>query len=197
VQHEASLAYWYRLDRSRPGLLEQETDTNWSVAGPSGAPVGAARFTTSGILQAATYWLSDTGGAPVVGYAEKDRVLLGPDGTPVGALQEPTVWWVQQAVGKYQVRLAHDPHRFDGAWMWDPDDRVVATLGQTRTEGVGAYLQLDRPADLPEPLATATLVLPFVAHLVMLRASQQDVHRRFRREDRGLQHFGGEQTDLL
>jgi len=197
VKTETSLAFWYRLDRPRPGLIEQETDTNWSVAGPTGTPVGAARFTTSGMLQAATYWLSDTGGTPLVGYAEKDQVLLGPDGTPVGALQDPTVWWAQQGVGKFQVRLANDPHRFDGAWMWDTSDRVVATLGQTRTEGVGAYLQLDRPADLPEPLATATLVLPFVAHVVLLRATQQDVRRRFRREDRGLQHFGGEQSDLL
>ena len=197
MKTEPSLAYWYRLDGPNPGIFEQQTDANWSVAGPTGAPVGAARFTTSGLLQAATYWLSDTTGTPVVGYAEKDEVLIGPDGQPVGALQGSTLWWAQQAIGKYQVRLADDPHRFDGAWMWDTSDRVVATLGQTRTEGVGAYLQLDRTADLAEPLATATLALPFVAHLVMLRATQRDVHRRFRQEDRGLQHFSGEQTDLL
>ena len=194
---ETSLAYWYRLDRPRQGLIQQETDADWSVAGPSGTPVGAARFTTSGMLQAATYWLSDAAGTPVVGYAEKDQVLIAPDGRGVGALRGSTVWWAQQAIGKYQVRLANDPHRFDGAWMWDTSDRVVATLGQTRAEGLGAYLQLDRTADLAEPLATATLALPFVAHLVMLRATQRDVHRRFRQEDRGLQHFSGEQTDLL
>jgi len=145
VKTETSLAYWYRLDGPNPGIFEQQTDANWSVAGPTGAPVGAARFTTSGLLQAATYWLSDTTGTPVVGYAEKDQVLLGPDGQPVGALQGSTLWWAQQAIGQYQVRLANDPHRFDGAWMWDTSDRVVATLGQTRTEGVGAYLQLVTP----------------------------------------------------
>jgi hypothetical protein len=115
----------------------------------------------------------------------------------VGSLREPEIWWGQEAVGKFLVRLARDPHRFDGAWMWNRADEVVATVTQTRTEGVGAYLQLERPADLPEPLATATLTLPFEVHRHLLRATQQDIHRRFRREDRGLSHFGGEKSDLL
>lgn len=197
MRDRPSLAFWYRLDRPRAGLLLQETDSTWSVADNTGQPVGSVRFTQTGMLQKATYWLSEAGGAPVVGYAEDGQVLLGPDGQPVGALREPTVWWGQEAVGKYQVRLDRDPHRFGGAWLWDAADRLVATLGQTRTEGVGAYLQLDRPEPLPEPLATASFVLPFVAHLEMVRATQQDIQRRFRRSDRGLQHFGGEQTDLL
>ena len=46
-------------------------------------------------------------------------------------------------------------------------------------------------------LATATLVLPLIVLRILLRGTQQDTHRRFRREDRGLRHFGGEQTDLL
>lgn len=191
------LAYWYRLDRPRAGLLLQETDAHWSVADQSGSPVGAVNFATSGLLQAATYWLSDTAGTPLVGYAEKDGQLLGPDGAPVGGLQEPTIWVGQEAAGKYQVHLDRHPHRFGGAWMWDTADEVVASLGQTRTEGVGAYLQLDRPADLPEPLATVTLVLPFLAHLAMLRATQQDIHRRSRRREQGRSPASQEQSDLL
>jgi len=194
---QSALAYWYRIDGAQSGIILKETDPAWSVAGPDGAPVGAVNFTTSGLLQAATYLLSDAGGLPVVGYAEKDQQLLGADGTPVGTVADPDLWWGQERVGKYQVRLDRDPHRFGGAWMWDAGDNPVAGLTQTRTEGVGAYLQLDRSEGLPEPLATVTLVLPFLAHLAMLRATQQDIHRRFRREDRGLQHFGGEQTDLL
>jgi hypothetical protein len=192
-----ALAYWYRLDKPHAGIIVHETDMNWSVADATGTAVGSVRFVQTGMLQKATYWLSDAAGTPVVGYVEGDDVLLGPDGQPIGGLREPTVWWGQEAVGKYQVRLDRDPHRFGGAWMWDAADQVVATLGQTRTEGVGAYLQLDRPEPLTGPMATASLVLPFLAHLLMHRETQRDIHRRFRREDRGLRHFGGEQTDLL
>lgn len=197
LQDAPSLAYWYRLDRPRAGLLLQETDTDWSVADSTGTPVGAARFTTKGILQKATYWLSDTAGTPVIGYAEDDRLLLGPDGQPVGSLYEPTLLWGQEPIGKYQVRLDRNPHRFGGAWVWDGADQVVASLGQTRTEGVGAYLQLDRPAPLPEPLATVSLVLPFVAHLAMVRATQEDIRRRDRHRDAGRSPATMEQSDLL
>lgn len=192
-----SLAYWYRLDRPRAGIVAQETDTDWSVADATGTPVGAARFATKGVLQKATYWLSNTAGGPVVGWAEDDRLLLGPDGAPVGSLYEPTVLWGQAPIGKYQIRLDRDPHRFGGAWMWDAADRVVASLGQTRTEGVGAYLQLDRTLPLPEPLATASLVLPFVAHLTMLRATQEDIRRRSRHREAGRSPATMEQSDLL
>ncbi len=143
----------------------------------------------------------------MVGFAEPAKFLdalstnslpiLGVDGNPIGAMAQPFVVWGEEQVGKVLVQETRDPHAFGGAWIWNLADEVVATVTQTRTEGVGAYFQLDRPEPLPEPLATATLALPLLVHRILLRATQQDVHRRFRREDRGLQHFGGEKTDLL
>ncbi|HYF46131.1 MAG TPA: hypothetical protein VD926_07970, partial [Acidimicrobiales bacterium] len=72
---------------------------------------------------------------------------------------------------------------------------VVAGVSQTRSEA-GAYLQLDRPAGLAEPLATATLALPLLVHRTLLRKTEQDIHRRGRRREMGRPGWG-EESDLL
>jgi hypothetical protein len=121
--------------------------------------------------------------------------ILGLDGQPVGAFAEPYVQWQGQPVGKFLVQETHEPHTFSGAWIWDADDQVVATVTQTRGES-GAYFQLDRPEGLAEPLATATLALPLLVHRQLLRATEQDIHRRGRRRE--LDRPGwGEVSDLL
>jgi hypothetical protein len=205
VKDRTALAYWYRLAGVQTGWVQHETDATWSVADQTGQPVGSVSFSRSGMLQQATYWLVDAAGAPVVGFAEPHSVkealsanslpILGVDGQPVGAFAEPHVVWGQEAVGKFLVEETREPHTFSGAWIWDTADQVVATVTQTRNDA-GAYFQLDRPEGLPEPLATATLALPLLVHRTLLRGTEQDIHRRGRRQDMGRPGWG-EVSDLL
>lgn len=205
MKDRTALAYWYRLTGVQTGWIQQETDSQWSVADQTGQAVGTVRFGRSGMLQQATYWLLDPAGAAVVGFAEPHSVkealsadslpILGLDGQPIGAFAEPWVQWQGQAVGKFLVQENREPHTFGGAWLWDTDDQVIATVTQTRNEA-GAYFQLDRPEGLAEPLATATLALPLLVHRQLLRATERDIHRRDRRHDMG-RHGWGEVSDLL
>jgi len=205
VKDQTSLAFWYRLAGVQTGWIQQESDSTWQVADPTGQAVGSVSFQRTGLLQQAAYWLLDAGGAPVVGFAEPHSVkealtvnslpILGVDGQPAGAFAEPMVVWGQEAIGKFQVQETRDPHRFAGAWVWDSADQVVATVSQTRSDA-GAYFQLDRPEGLSEPLATATLALPLLVHRTLLRKTEQDIHRRGRRRERG-QPGWGEASDLL
>ena len=205
MRDRTALAYWYRLAGVQTGWVQQETDGTWSVADNTGQPVGSVRFTRSGMLQQATYWLLDAAGAAVVGFAEPHSVkealsansmpILGVDGQPIGAFAEPVVLWEGQPVGKFLVQETREPHTFAGAWIWDTQDQVVAAVTQTRNEA-GAYFQLDRPEGLPEPLATATLALPLLVHRTLLRGTEQDIHRRGRRSELGRPGWG-EVSDLL
>jgi hypothetical protein len=205
MKDRTALAYWYRLAGVQTGWIQQETDSQWSVADQTGQAVGSVRFSRSGMMQQATYWLLDPAGAAVVGFAEPHSVkealsansfpILGLDGQPVGAFAEPFVQWQGEPVGKFLVQENREPHTFAGAWIWDSEDEVVATVTQTRGEA-GAYFQLDRPEGLAEPLATATLALPLLVHRQLLRATEQDIHRRDRRHDMGRPGWG-EVSDLL
>ena len=205
MKDQTSLAFWYRLAGVQTGWVQQETDTTWQVADPTGQAVGSVRFTRTGMLQQATYWLLDAAGAAVVGFAEPHSVkealsanslpILGVDGQPAGAFAEPTVVWGQVPIGKFLVQETREPHTFTGAWVWDTADQVVATVTQTRGEA-GDYFQLDRPAGLAEPLATATLALPLLVHRTLLRGTEQDIHRRGRRREMGRPGWG-EESDLL
>jgi hypothetical protein len=205
VKDRTALAFWYRLAGVQTGLVQQQTDTTWSVADQTGQPVGSVNFTRTGMMQRATYWLSDSAGAPVVGFGEPESIkealranslpILGADGQPVGAFAEPHVVWGQEAVGKFLVQETREPHTFAGAWIWDTADQVVATVTQTRGDA-GAYFQLDRPEGLSEPLATATLALPLLVHRTLLRGTEQDIHRRGRRQEMGRPGWG-EVSDLL
>jgi hypothetical protein len=205
LRHAPHLAYWYRLETG-PRASWLLTDARWSVADGDGRPLGVVEHRTTGILQTVAYQLSDTAGAAVLGLAEppgardamKDPAprLHDAVGAEVGAIRDTSVEWGGRQVAKFTVRTTDDPHRFDGAWMWDMGDRIVATVTQTRAEGVGASFGLDRPEDLDDVLATVTLAAPLAVHHVLLRATQVDIRRRTRhREMYG--HGGGEQTDLL
>jgi hypothetical protein len=205
MRDQGQLAFWYRLAGVQTGWVQQETDPTWSVADRSGQPVGSVSWSRSGMLQQVTYWLLDATGAAVVGFAEPHSMkealsanslpILGVDGQPTGAFAEPHVLWGGAPIGKFLVQETHEPHTFSGAWMWNTADEVVATVTQTRSDA-GAYFQLDRPEGLEEPLATATLALPLLVHRTLLRGTEQDIHRRGRRQELGRPGWG-EVSDLL
>ncbi len=201
LRTETRLAFWYRLGPDAKGA--DPTQPLWSVVDGGGTTVGSVSYAHPN-LGSIRYQLGDLHSAPVLGVAEKEGLGFATDlstrlfdatNNQVGLLTDSGVWWGDQQVAKFQARYGDRPFVFDGAWLWGMDDAVVATITQNRPDGVGASLVLDRPAALPEPLATVTLAAALAVHQGLVRATAAAIRGRVHASGRRLSV--GEKADLL
>ena len=183
------LGYWHLQAGFEPGLFQ--VDRQWTVGDEDGAPVGTV-FMDGDLLERPDYWLREADGSPAIGLAHADGLLstitdpshriVWADGSPVGELLGTEVRWQGQAVGKWQVRVSRAGWTIslEGAWLWDPGDQLVASVGNVEVPGTGAYLQLQRHIEADEALRWVALVLPLVAY-EHYRESVAMANRRRRR----------------
>ncbi len=167
------LAFWHEQSGAGGGLFA--LDRLWNIGDEGGAAVGSV-FLDGELFALPDYWVRDEAGLPAVGLTHADGLLASvsdpwhrivwADGSVVGFFRDAFVYWQDQPVAKWQVKVSRVGRKvtLDGAWLWDPSEAVVASVTNVVIPGTGAHLTLRREADLEECLEWAALVLPLVAY---------------------------------
>jgi hypothetical protein len=184
-----SLALWHLQAGFEPGLFQ--VDRQWSIGDRAGAPVGTV-FVDGDVLDLPDYWVREADGSPAIGVGHADGLLASvndpwhrvvwADGAQVGLFRDVHVHWQDRPIAKWQVKVTRSGRRvtLEGAWLWDPQDAVIASVHNVESPGEGAYLTLDREEELDEALCWAALALPLVAY-EHYRRSVTAANRRRRR----------------
>jgi hypothetical protein len=160
------------------------------IGDETGATVGSA-FADGDFFDLPDYWIWEADGRPAIGIRHADGVLaratqrwhkvVWGDGSEVGIFEDGYVHWQGKAVARWrvdsgwQLGTAH----FDGAWLWDPSEQLVATVGHVEADD-GAYLQLTRSGDPDECLRWCSLALLLVAREHYRRAQSDAAQARSR-----------------
>jgi hypothetical protein len=184
------LALWYRQG---PPKLFGSGDRPWVIGDATGATVGTA-FADGGLFDVPDYWMWEADGGPALGIRHADGIrarythpwhtVVWGDGSEVGFFHEGFVHWQGTAVARWRVdsRSRGETAYFDGAWLWDPSEQLVATVGRV-DDANGAYLQLTRSGDPDDCLKWCSLALLLVAREHHRRA-QSDAARARNRSNR-------------
>ena len=189
------LALWYRQG---PVKLFGAGDRPWVIGDETGATVGTA-FADGDFFDLPDYWIWEADGRPAVGIRHADGVLarathpwhtvVWGDGTEVGVFHDGYVHWQGKAVARWRVDSGWrgETAYFEGAWLWDPSEQLVATVGNVDT-AAGAYLQLTRSGAPDECLRWCSLALLLVARERIRRDEAQAARARHRRRQRHHRH---------
>ena len=183
------LALWYRP--AGEGFFDRLTsDEPLPIGDETGASVGSVSL-DAGLFDRPDYWMREADGTPAIGVRHADGVLAGithpyhsvvwGDGSDVGVFHDGYVHWQGRAVARWRVdsgwrrEVAH----FDGGWLWDPSEQLVATIGDVQPAD-GAYLQLTRSGDPDECLRWCSLAFLLVAREHRARAESAAAQARMR-----------------